>query len=124
VEAQPPIQWTNRDRLAEVQRSDGVRVEWKEASRKDAVLIAAGGSDAVTADSAMCMCLAQAKDRRFTIPPVSLGNLPPTGDGGPVPGFLMLAEMPLEPPARIQARGLDAVFAISISADARTVKFR
>ncbi|MGD0869133.1 MAG: hypothetical protein ABSB88_06260 [Bryobacteraceae bacterium] len=124
VEAQRLIQWKNRDRLAEVRRSAGVTVEWTEARRKDAVLIAAASSDHVTGDSALCVCLAYAKDRRFTIPPVSLGNLPPAGDDTPVPGFLLLSELPLEPPVRIQAQGLDAAFATFLSADARVVRFR
>jgi hypothetical protein len=101
-----------------------VTVEWTEARRKDAVLIAAASSDHVTGDSALCVCLAYAKDRRFTIPPVSLGNLPPAGDDTPVPGFLLLSELPLEPPVRIQAQGLDAAFATFLSADARVVRFR
>jgi uncharacterized protein (TIGR03437 family) len=124
VEAQRPIEWRNRDRLAEVHRSAGVTVEWKEASRKDAVLIAAASSDHISGDSAVCVCMAYAKDGRFTIPPISLGNLPVTGDDDPEPSFLLLAELPLQPPVRIQAQGLDAAFATFLSANARLVKFR
>jgi len=124
VEAQRLIQWKNRSRLAEVRRSAGVTVEWKEARRSDAVLIAAASADHVTGDSALCVCLAYAKDRRFTIPPISLGNLPPTGDDDPEPGFLLLSELPLLPPVRIQARGLDAAFATFLSANARVARFR
>jgi uncharacterized protein (TIGR03437 family) len=124
VEAQRLIQWKNRDRLAEALRSAGVTVEWKEARRNDAVLVAAASSDRVTGESALCVCLAYAKDRRFTIPPISLGNLPPTGDDAREHGFLVLAELPLEPPVRIQTRGLDAAFATFLSVNARAVRFR
>ena len=124
VEARRAIGWRNRGRLAEVRRSAGVTVEWKEASRKDAVLIVAASSDHNSGDSAFCVCLAYAKDRRFTIPPISLGNLPPTADDDPDPSFLLLSELPLEPPVRIEARGLDAAFAAFVSANARLVKFR
>jgi len=124
VQAHPVIEWRNRERLAEVRRSAGVTVEWKEASRKDAVIVAAVSSDHFSGDSAVCVCLAHAKDGRFTIPPISLGNLPPTGGDDPEPSFLLLAEIPLEPPVRIQAQGLDAAFATFFSANARLVKFQ
>jgi len=124
VEAQRLIRWKNRDSLAEVRRAAGVTVEWQEASRKDAVLIAAASSDHVSGDSALCVCLAYAKDRRFTIPPISLGNLPYTGEDDPEPSFLLLSELPLEPPVRIQASGLDAAFATFLSANVRLVRFR
>jgi hypothetical protein len=124
VEAQRLIQWKNRTRLAEVRRAAGVTVEWREAARQDAVLVAAVSSDQVTGDSALCLCLANAKDRRFTIPPISLSNLPYTGDDDLEPSFLLLAELPLEPPVRIQASGLDAAFATFLSANVRLVKFR
>lgn len=124
VEALPGIQWKNRTRLREVERTAGVTVEWKEARHNDAVVIAASSSDPVTGDSALCVCVAHAKDRRFTIPPISLGNLPPTQDGDREPGFLLLSELPLEPPARIQAQGLDAAFATFLSLSARAVRFR
>jgi uncharacterized protein (TIGR03437 family) len=124
VQARRPIQWMNGGRLAELPRSAGVTVEWKEAHPKDAVIVAAASTDRVTGDSALCLCLAPAKDRRFTIPPISLGNLPPTGDDAREPGFLVLAELPLEPPPRIQSRGLDAAFATFLSVNARAVRFQ
>ncbi len=128
VETQRPIRWKNRDRLPEVRRAAGVTVEWKEASQENAVLIAAASSDRVTGDSALCLCMAYAKDRRFTIPPISLDNLPPTADDAPEPSFLLLSELPIAPPARIQARGLGsdgtAAFAAFLSVTARFVRFR
>ncbi len=124
VAAQRVIAWRNRERLVEIRRSAGVTVEWKEASRNDAVLIVAASSDHNSGDSALCVCVAYAKDRRFTIPPISLGNLPPTGDDDPDPTFLLLSELPLEPRVRIQADGLDAAFATFLSVNARLVRFR
>jgi hypothetical protein len=88
------------------------------------VLIVAASSDHNSGDSAFCVCMAYAKDRRFTIPPISLANLPPTADDDPDPSFLLLSELPLEPPVRIEARGLDAAFATFVSANARLVRFR
>jgi uncharacterized protein (TIGR03437 family) len=124
VQAQPVIQWTNRARLARVRRSVGATLEWKEASRDDAVLIAATSSDEVSGDSSVCICLASAKDRRFTIPPLSLANLPPSAEDNLEPSLLLISELPLQPPVPIQARGLDAAFASFVSMSARIVTFR
>jgi uncharacterized protein (TIGR03437 family) len=124
VEAQRTIQWTNRARLSEVQRSAGVILEWKEARRDDAVLIAATSSDEVSGDSSLCICLAYAKDRHFAISPLSLTNLPPSAEDNLEPSFLLITELPLEAPVSIQARGLDAAFATFLSINARMVRFR
>ena len=46
------------------------------------MLIAATSADRITGDSGLCVCVADARDGRFTIPPIALGNLPATaGDG-------------------------------------------
>jgi hypothetical protein len=124
VQARRMIRWTNRARLSRVQRSAGVTLEWKEARGDDAVLIAATSSDEVSGDSSVCVCLAYAKDRHFTISPLSLGNLPPSAEGNLEPSLLLIAELPLEPPVSIQARGLDAAFASFVSVSARIVRFR
>jgi uncharacterized protein (TIGR03437 family) len=124
VQAQRMIEWTNRSRLSQVQRSAGVTLEWKEARRDDAVLIAAASTDEVSGDSSVCICLAWAKDRHFTISPLALGNLPPSVEDNLEPSLLLVSELPLEPPASIQARGLDAAFASFVSVSARFVRFR
>ena len=119
------IQWKNRARIAEVERDAGVTVEWKAADGNDAVLILAANADRYSGDSAMCLCLAPARDGRFTLPPIALGNLPPTlEDDDLAASYLLLTEIPVRPPARIQARGLDAAFAAFVSASARPVKYR
>jgi len=124
VTVERAIEWKNRERLSEVKRAGGVTLEWKEARPDDAVLIAATGSDAVTGDSSLCVCLALAKNRRFTIPPLSLANIPATKSDDPEPNLLLIVELPLEAPPSIQAQGLDTGFAAFLSASARMVKFR
>ena len=107
-----------------MQRAAGGTLEWKEARRDDAVLIAATSSDEVSGDSSVCVCLAWAKDRHFTISPLALGNLPPSVEDNLEPSLLLVSELPLEPTASIQARGLDAAFASFVSVSARFVSFR
>jgi len=120
-----PIEWKNRARIAEVERDSGVTVEWKAANNDDAVLILAANADRFSGDSAMCLCLAPASDARFTIPPIALGNVPPTlEDDDLSASYLLLTEMPMLPPAHIEARGLDAAFAAFVSASGRLVKFK
>jgi hypothetical protein len=119
------IEWKNRARIAEVERNAGVTVEWKAASGGDAVLILAANADRFSGDSAMCLCLAPARDGQFSIPPIALGNLPPTLEEDDVSAsYLLLTEIPVDPPARIEARGLDAAFAAFVSASARLVKYK
>jgi hypothetical protein len=38
--------------------------------------------------------------------------------------YMVVAEIPLDPPARIEARGLDAAFAAFVSASGRHVKYQ
>jgi hypothetical protein len=119
------IEWKNRARIAEVDRDAGVTVEWKAASGEDAVLILAANADRYSGDSAMCLCMAPARDGQFRIPPIALGNLPPTLEEDDLSAsYLLLTEIPVHPPARIEARGLDAAFAAFVSASARLVKYK
>src|ERR1017187_4061497 len=119
------IEWKNRARIAEVERNAGVTVEWKAASGDDAVLILAANADRYSGDSAVCLCMAPARDGQFSIPPIALGNLPPTLEEDDVSAsYLLLTEIPVDPPARIEARGLDAAFAAFVSASARLVKYK
>ncbi|HEX5229899.1 MAG TPA: hypothetical protein VFW44_19440 [Bryobacteraceae bacterium] len=124
VDAQRPIDWTNRASLSEVSRAKGITLEWKEARRDDAVLIAAISSDEVTGASSMCICLANAKDRRFAIPALVLANLPPSAADNLEPSVLLIAELPLRAPASIHAPGLDSGFASFVSVSGRMVRFR
>jgi uncharacterized protein (TIGR03437 family) len=125
LEAPRPIVWKNRGRVSEVDRAAGLALEWKAASAADAVLIVAANADRFSGDSAMCLCLAPARDGRFHVPPLALSNLPPTLDDDDLAAsYLVIAEIPLRPPARIQARGLDSAFAAFVSASGRLVKFR
>ena len=119
------IDWKNRTKIAEVERDAGVTVEWKAASGDDAVLILAANADRYSGDSAVCLCMAPARDGQFRIPPMALGNLPPTLEEDDLSAsYLLLTEIPVHPPARIQARGLDAAFAAFVSASARLVRYK
>jgi hypothetical protein len=125
VEVTPSLTWKNRDRTGIIDRDAGVTVEWKAVRSGDEILILAMNADRGSGDTAAAVCMAHAADGRFRIPPVALGNLPPTRPQDDLTASLvLLAELPVNPPARIQANGLDAGFAAFLSVDARLVKYK
>ena len=125
LDATEPLVWKNRHDIETVRRDAGVTVEWKAARLNDAILIVAESADRASGDAAACVCMAPARAGSFHIPPVSLGNLPHT----PIledldASYLILVELPAEPPTRIEARGLDQAFAAFISVSARPVSYQ
>jgi uncharacterized protein (TIGR03437 family) len=119
------IEWNDRARISEVPRSTGVTLHWKAASGDDAVLVLAANADRYSGDSAMCLCMAPARDGQFRIPPIALGNLPPTLEEDDLAAsYLLLMEIPVHPPVRIEASGLDAAFAAFVSASGRLVRYK
>ena len=125
LDVPPAVVWKNRNRIDEIERDAGVMLEWKAARGDDAILILAVNADRYSGDSAVCLCMARARDGAFRIPPIALGNLPPTlEDDDLSASYLVMAEIPLDPPARIEARGLDAAFAAFVSASGRLVKYK
>jgi uncharacterized protein (TIGR03437 family) len=125
LDVPPAVVWKNRDRIDEIERDAGVTLEWKAARGNDAILILAVNADRYSGDSAVCLCMARARDGRFRIPPIALGNLPTTlEDDDLSASYLVVAEIPLDPPARIEARGLDAAFAAFVSVSGRLVKYK
>ena len=125
LDVPPQVVWKNRDRIGEIERDAGVTLEWKAARGNDAILILAVNADRYSGDSAVCLCMAPARDGHFRIPPIALGNLPATLDEDDLTAsYLVMMEIPLDPPVRIEARGLDAAFAAFVSASGRLVKYK
>jgi uncharacterized protein (TIGR03437 family) len=120
-----PIVWSNRAAINNVDRRAGFTVEWKASRKEDAILIAVASADGLTGDSAICFCMAPAKDGRFTIPPLALANLPASSQENDFePSYVLLLELPVHLPTPIQARGLDAGFAAFISGSGRVAPVR
>jgi uncharacterized protein (TIGR03437 family) len=125
VEVTPSVTWKNRERTDTIDRDAGVTLEWKAVRSGDEILILAMNADRGSGDTAAGVCVAHAADGRFRIPPAALGNLPPTRPQDDLTASLvLLAELPVNPPARIEANGLDAGFAAFLSVDARLVKYK
>ncbi|HEX3743153.1 MAG TPA: hypothetical protein VHW09_04475 [Bryobacteraceae bacterium] len=125
VKVTEPLVWKNRERLAAVDRDAGATIEWKAALNQDAILILAENVDRSSGDSGACLCMAPARAGRFHIPPLALGNLPATiALSGLETSYLLLMELPVDPPAQIEATGLDKAFAGFISISARPVTYK
>lgn len=120
----PPIRWTNRDDITEVNRNDGVTLEWQAAQPDDVILIAAASADSFTGDAAACLCVASAAERRFTVPAVSLANLPATAEGDKDLSYLLMAELPARPRARIHARAVRDARAAYLSISIHPVTYK
>jgi uncharacterized protein (TIGR03437 family) len=89
-----PLVWTNQAALATVNRASGATVTWTGGDPTGYVGIAGTstytGSSVETSASAAFTCVARVRDGSFTIPPIVLLQLPPSGStaGITIPGSL------------------------------------
>lgn len=79
------VDWTNRDQIAEINRSRPVTLTWSPARPGQTIYILAANADQFTTARAMCFCAADGRDGRFTIPAAMLANFPVTYDRGGKP---------------------------------------
>lgn len=127
VRVSRPIEWTNRDRLATVERTQGFTVKWRAARRDGLVLITAVNSDEESGGVGMCSCIERAVKGSFYVPPDALANIPftPAQAQGLPTNLLSLVELPGDNSGQSKnAHALDRVIAFYASALARTVSFR
>jgi len=119
-----PIEWTNRDRLTSIDRSQGVRFDWTPNSR-GRVVVAGVGVDIPTNASAMFLCVAPAGASSFQVPAEMLANIPP---GRPLRqhsvGMLILGSLPAGLPSPFTASGLDFGAVLYRSLVMKTVRFQ
>ena len=81
--------------------------------------------DSRTGAMGICECLAQGRERRFTIPAADLANIPPNRGEDSLPlNLLLITEFPGRAPEPFQAPGLDRAFAFFLSTSARSVVYR
>ena len=115
-----PLVWTNQSSTTTVDRSKGVTVNWTGGDPAGYVQIigasyaSAGANNTVTTSF---LCTAKTTDLTFTVPPVVLLALPPSGSvssGGvvvPIPGVLSVASISATAP--FKAPGVDIAGATS-----------
>ena len=77
-----PLTWTNQSSITTVNRASGVTVNWSGGDPAGYVTISGAsfaGSSASNAVTAAFTCIAKTSDQTFTVPPVVLLSLPPSG---------------------------------------------
>ena len=119
-----PIQWTNRDRMAQIDRSRDLTIRWKNGA-DGTVMVAGFNVDRTTQSSVFFLCRERAAKRRLTVPTAILQMIPPTRQGEHRAGGVLFVGTGLEPdPATFEAQGLDFGAGIGLNLSGRTVRFR
>jgi uncharacterized protein (TIGR03437 family) len=118
-----PVLWTNRDQIAEVNRSHPVTLTWNPARPEQTIFILAANADQFTTARAMCYCAVNGREGRFTIPAAMLANFPITYDvgGRPVNQLGLAASTG---PATVHPFGSGVIVGLGLSINTRIVDFR
>lgn len=120
-----PVRWTNRARIAQVDRSRGVQLEWIAARPEDVMVIDAINLDGRTGALGVSECLAPARPNHFTIPAGAFAIVPPSHPGEGLPlNLLSISEFPGVAPKAFSGPGLDRGVAFFFSTSARNVEYR
>ncbi len=119
-----PIEWTDREQHAFVDRKTPLTVHWPAETTNRIVLILATNVDQITTAVGTCLCTARASAGSFTIPAALLGNIPVTMD---IPGIpydrLFVAALPAKATG-LAIPGLNSGAEVSLYAEGRFVSFR
>jgi hypothetical protein len=110
----PPFTWTNQASLATVNRASGATVTWSGGDPAGYVTIGGNstfyGSTGTQTVSVSFTCTARVSDGTFTVPPIVLLALPPSGAAPgttiTIPGFLIVTSFSSYA-STFQASGID-----------------
>lgn len=119
--------WTNRDRITTIDRSQGVTLTWSGGDpATQAATIVGANVDSVTNAAGVFVCLAPLAAGTFTVPSPILSVLPPSNIQQPDEsvGILAFLVSPTGNLPTFTAPGLDAGVAAFSSVSATTVTFR
>jgi hypothetical protein len=118
----PPLfAWTNQSSITTVNRANGVTVNWTGGNPTGYVSITGSstyyGGTVATTIVASFSCTARVSDQTFTVPPVVLLALPPSGSALPggvaVPGELTVSTYDVQtfpPPSGIESAAVSSSF--------------
>jgi uncharacterized protein (TIGR03437 family) len=123
----PAMQWTNRDRILQVDRAAGLTLTWSGGDpNSQRVLIAGGSTDQKSKASAGFFCFVPGGDRTFTVPPSVLGNLPASVGAKPEDslGALLFGTLPAGGYPTFTAPGLDSGYVFYGSMSLKTVPYK
>jgi hypothetical protein len=119
----PAITWTNRDALADIDRSAGVTVEWSGGDGASQVALIFGGASAGTSGGGF-LCVADLAAGSFTVPPRVLATVPAVSGQAALAGAIMLGAIPAgDPPVTFSAPGIDLGYVLSTALHIKQVGF-
>jgi len=117
-----PLNWTNRDQLVTIDRTQPLTLNWTGASPTSTVFIVGGATDLPSNSTGMFLCVVPAGAASFTVPPMMLSNLPATrANVLQSPAALYLGEWSFENPATFKASGVNFGLLTTAVVGGRTV---
>ena len=120
-----PLNWTNRDQLSVLDRTQPLNLAWGNGSSDQQVFVVGFGVDLPTDTTTVFGCVPMPGASSFTVPPIILSNIPATR---PNPlqskGVIYLVNVPKSGYVNLNASGLDQGFATFQYATGKTVAFR
>jgi len=117
-----PFNWTNRDQITTVDRSEPLTLTWSGAPSGESVVIFGADSDLRTNSSAVFVCLAAAGSNSFSIPPEVLQAIPVTQPN--VLASKSVLYLMSTNPVSFTAKGLDTGAAAAVYGTGKTVVFQ
>jgi uncharacterized protein (TIGR03437 family) len=120
------VNWTDRNRIKQVDRNSGFTFNWSGGGSSQIVLVGGASTDQKNQVAAGFFCSAPAAQGSFTVPPNVLANLPASlGENAEQTlGALMVATMPDAPFQTFTASGLDTGLALYFLVSATTVPYK
>jgi uncharacterized protein (TIGR03437 family) len=119
----PAFTWANRESTAEVDRHRPLTLTWTPAKSTPLILIFAVNVDRLTTARAICYCVANGAEGKFTIQPEFLAHFPPSRDlpGEPLSQVLIAAPMLHSPET---APGIRRLQVMTMFVNLRNVVYR
>lgn len=120
-----PFNWTNRDEIREVNRSQGFTVTWSGVADGHTVFVSGGGADLPSNATAAFLCIAPPGADRLAVPPAVLANILPTRPRLVQSlGAVYVGQWRLPSPVPFSAPGLDAGLLLSAQVHGKSVMYR
>ncbi len=121
----PALNWTNRDQLQSISRSQGFTVNWTGSAPGNTVFVSGAAADLPTNASTVFLCTAHAGDTSLTVPADVLANFPGVRNRLiESRGVIYVGQWPIASPPTFSASGLDSGVLLSAEASGRTVTFK
>ncbi|HEX6895205.1 MAG TPA: hypothetical protein VF146_08030, partial [Bryobacteraceae bacterium] len=118
-----PINWTNRNQLATIDRSRDLTFTWSGGNSSTLVLLAGAGVDQTAKAAGGFFCFVPSAPGSYTVPAPVLGNLPATAGNSSALGAVIVGSFPTDY-AHFTASGLDSGMAFNATLFLTTVTLK